>query len=684
MSADNKEYFHFTIGPVQGFVAQARRTRDFWAGSFILSWLSSVAMKAVMEQAGDNAIKFPMPDGDFMKALDTGVSDIKQGNVPNRFKAEVDAGFKPELVVNAVKNAWEGLAQAVWNHDFKPLNLEESGTKQIWDRQVTGFWDIQWALVEDDSTSNTLDRMKNWRTYLPPNEPGQKCMLMSGWQELSGVESPGKYKGSTNSSATFWATLRDQGKAGIKTDLREGEQLCALAYIKRRFSRVFNSSLIIEMQGEAAWAVKGWKLPSNVPSVQYLAAVPWLTKVLQKAAGDDSLGERIKAFHDVAFTLTGEHGESASNIKSITEAVGENSVFKQFAGLDGSVFFESVLSNPNAWDSEDFIDADLVLHELKKLRKAADIEPVSPFYAVLLMDGDQLGKQMSDALKQPGITAGLSEFTKGVDGIVHEHNGFLIYAGGDDVLAILPLEHALSCAAALRRFYNECFDKQNQSLSGGNQIVTSISAAIQYTHIKMPLGSVLSDAHDLLDNVAKDSRGRDAIACRVWKPGGLQIEWAMPWLEALDKSNPSRVVIESLADNFRASSSDSDSDQGQFASKFFYRIRERFDVLNPLKDKNGKTVKNDKKQAIGVFNHDGGFEKAVSLMAMEYLNSGESTVSDMQSARDVVRPLMEQCRYVVRTLEDSGAVNCVPENDKGFSADGALLVRFLANKGIER
>ncbi|MDQ3773077.1 MAG: hypothetical protein M3461_01130 [Pseudomonadota bacterium] len=30
---------HFTLGPVQGFVAQARRTRDLWGGSFLLSWL---------------------------------------------------------------------------------------------------------------------------------------------------------------------------------------------------------------------------------------------------------------------------------------------------------------------------------------------------------------------------------------------------------------------------------------------------------------------------------------------------------------------------------------------------------------------------------------------------------------------------------------------------------------------
>ncbi|MBA5248658.1 MAG: hypothetical protein FE834_03865, partial [Gammaproteobacteria bacterium] len=27
---------HFSLGPVQGFIGQARRTRDLWAGSFLL------------------------------------------------------------------------------------------------------------------------------------------------------------------------------------------------------------------------------------------------------------------------------------------------------------------------------------------------------------------------------------------------------------------------------------------------------------------------------------------------------------------------------------------------------------------------------------------------------------------------------------------------------------------------
>ncbi len=62
--SDTKQYFHFTIGPVQGFVSQARRTRDFWAGSFILSWLAGVAIKATEVQGAE--VLFPEPDKNYL------------------------------------------------------------------------------------------------------------------------------------------------------------------------------------------------------------------------------------------------------------------------------------------------------------------------------------------------------------------------------------------------------------------------------------------------------------------------------------------------------------------------------------------------------------------------------------------------------------------------------------------
>jgi CRISPR-associated protein Cmr2 len=151
-----------------------------------------------------------------------------------------------------------------------------------------------------------------------------------------------------------------------------------------------------------------------------------------------------------------------------------------------------------------------------------------------------------------------------VPDIVYDNNGFLVYAGGDDVLAVPPLEDALNCAAKLRAHYCACFKDSG--------ISTTISGAIEYVHVNMPLGKVLKDAHDLLDRIAKDGRGRDAIAARVWKPGGLTLEWAIPWEVVLENG---RVEIQRLADEFQKQESDAKS----FTNKFFFKIRERFDLL---------------------------------------------------------------------------------------------------------
>ena len=124
-----------------------------------------------------------------------------------------------------------------------------------------------------------------------------------------------------------------------------------------------------------------------------------------------------------------------------------------------------------------------------------NIGEVSPFYALLMMDGDSLGKHMSEPKAQDAITKGLAEFTQRVPHTVNAHNGFLIYAGGDDVMAVLPLEDAFSCAKALRDVYLECFKKH--PLATGEPIPTTLSGAIEFAHIKTPLTTVLKDAHHL-------------------------------------------------------------------------------------------------------------------------------------------------------------------------------------------
>src|SRR3954467_1825229 len=40
-----KQHLHLWIGPVQAFVKQARRTRDLWSGSYLLSFLAAPATR---------------------------------------------------------------------------------------------------------------------------------------------------------------------------------------------------------------------------------------------------------------------------------------------------------------------------------------------------------------------------------------------------------------------------------------------------------------------------------------------------------------------------------------------------------------------------------------------------------------------------------------------------------------
>ncbi|MEI8210007.1 MAG: type III-B CRISPR-associated protein Cas10/Cmr2 [Methylococcales bacterium] len=655
------QYFHFTLGPVQSFVAQARRTRDFWAGSFLLSWLSAVAMQAVIKQ--DGKIIFPMVDEDYLAWLEnkgTGKAP-SQGCVPNRFKgglAQVPADFKPELVVASIQLAWQGLADKVWQQD---LSACPALTRAIWERQVNAFWEVSWALSNDKTESNLLDRRKNWRHYLPPEEAGVKCMMMDGWQELSGINTP-----NAKGLDAFWEGLRKQGNQGIATDLRSHEYLCAIAFIKRRFVRCF-AEVKVDMPN--SWTLHGWEVKSSVPSVAYMAAAPWLAKVLI-----DAPEAELKVFHDAAKRLTQSYGEYDTRLDCIDKVLFDHNDKKLLwdtKSLDGNVFFEAALDNKNIY--EDQGQAQVVKKALKKLlaktnelrasKQQNALEPVSPFYAVLMMDGDSLGKQMSDTHKQEAISKGLENFTQGVGKGVEQHSGFLIYAGGDDVLALLPLEHALNCAYKVRVHYEHSFKDYPD-------IKTTISAAIEYAHIKMPLGKVLADAHHLLDEVAKDKTGRDAVAVRVWKPGGQHLEWAMPWKYAVVDEV---VVMDKLAKDFQQ-----DQQTTPFSNSFFFHVEERFAMLN--EERRGDSDKTSNSEP--VFDR----KTMTTLIAADYLNSGVNQVNkdnkiNLNIAIERIEPLLAQCFEITRQLDDKDKVSFT--EPKKLNSNALQLIRFLAQKGVE-
>src|SRR5690554_546091 len=145
---------HFSLGPVQGFVAQARRTRDFWVGSFLLSYLTGHAMQVVRDAGGE--VIFPGIEDDPLMAA---INSITRGrrpeeipmvaSLPNRFMAVVPADFDPSLCKKAVLKAWQDIAAAVYDRFILPAEGLGQNTRHIWNRQINGFWEMVWATGTD-------------------------------------------------------------------------------------------------------------------------------------------------------------------------------------------------------------------------------------------------------------------------------------------------------------------------------------------------------------------------------------------------------------------------------------------------------------------------------------------------------------------------------------------------------
>lgn len=607
-----KKVLHFTLGPVQSFVEQARRTRDLWAGSFLLSFMAGQAMKVILENKGK--IVFPAV-GDLENPTDPLLAAIlgkggkpEIGSLPNRFKAEVDADFHPNLCREAIQAEWKRIGDVVWNEYVAHVETDGQGTKGIWDTQIQRFWDISWVCGEEGGDHTWISRRKNWRTHTPPDQEGDHCTLMGDWQELSGysrVRDRDKRK-------RFWDALR---KRLGELDLGDHERLCAIALIKRLYPKKSEKTI-------------GWELDvAHWPSTPYMAAVPWIKKAHGRPEARAYLAEIKRTKIDWMFS------EQHPSLKALGE----------FARLDGKYFHQTGLENEERFplDEEQRKTLNCALSRVNKAVGA----PASPFYAVLLMDGDRLGAMLQDSQRE--VSGALAKFTESVKGIVNDCDGVTIYAGGDDVLALLPLDRAIEASRELRRSYRGAFNHKSNA---------TISAALVFVHFNLSLRAALKEAHHQLDDIAKDSNGRDSVAVSVLTGSGRTVEWASTWDESVGDDD---LVLQNLLQIQREFS------DRHFSSKFIYNIRAR---IGPLINEEGLA-------AAGLAIPD--------LLMAEYLKNREYPLKEEDAkAKELIHKLWSICRQRSRSRRrDAVGPSDVP--DGSLNVNGALLVRFLTHQEVD-
>jgi CRISPR-associated protein Cmr2 len=625
-------HLHFTFGPVQSFVAQARRTRDLYAGSFLLSHL---ALKA-MQGAGGKII---LPDYASLREL-ADETNLKHAIAPNRFIAEFDdpaaAAKAGSLAAEALKKEWKDIAEVVWTLFLDRVATRGPNTRDIWDRQIANFWEIAWA-VGDEVETDLLDRRKNWHTPPFSTEGGDHCTLMGDWQELSGfVRSKDRGK-----QDDFWTAVRAHVENAL--DLEADERLCAIAFVKRFFPR---TAKVAELD------MQHW------PSTVSIAAVPWLRLIMDKP----DVHACAKAYAEL---VDNEPGARVSSARRIAALENFPPAAGSFAELSGNFLNHTALQNERGTPLKDNGKdrRKLLLEKLDRLEEHTG-DHAGNLYALLLMDGDHMGALIGKHTAKL-VTPCLTKFASEVPELIEDekHSGICIYAGGDDLLAMLPLDHALDAVTAVRELYVRSFGL------GESKIAATISAGLVFAHYRCAFSRVLKYAHELLDDVAKDGAGRNALALGVLKPGGITCQWVGKFAEF--SQNGGHCFAPLIATYRR----DANGEGLGLSSSFLYNLSERFAELFPQPGSRGAHNDADLDTS-----QDEPFDEDTlqRLFVAEYLHGRlDKEPAKAEKQRGQAGQLMSQLIAVCYQADVRRSTK------RRVDLDGARLIKFLALDGKE-
>jgi CRISPR-associated protein Cmr2 len=465
-----------SIGPVQEFIAAARKTADLQAGSNLLQCL---ACEAANHVGGYGELIFP--------------SSTAEGGA-NKILVLLHEDQDPKVVARECRKRLKRKLMEYWQ---AVLNQLPAGTidEELANNQVKNFLEFYAAWMPLD---NAVD-YPAIRQELERLLAGRKA-LRDFKQPLS---FPDRFKSPLDPSRD--TVILNHAKLKSCLQLKESEYLDAISVLKR-------------YAGMPDDPLK--HCFSNGPALGRRSQVPSTSEM---------------AFRSLALRLEG----SANPIPSLER-------LKDFANKHNiepsTIVFANRLEEELTGEQKG---------EALKLRsdflQELHISEVFPYYAILAADGDRMGQILSTRRKPEAhrtFSAQLAQFAKKARDIVDQHGGYCIYTGGDDVLALLPLETVIECADDL----NQAFRQQLQSLNLPNDLGT-LSVGIAICHRMEPLSIALEAARNA-EKAAK--RCRNALAISAHPRSGSNITVVDSWGKSpyTDWQNSKQALRHGLARGF--------------------------------------------------------------------------------------------------------------------------------------
>lgn len=159
------------------------------------------------------------------------------------------------------------------------------------------------------------------------------------------------------------------------------------------------------------------------------------------------------------------------------------------------------------------------LDTIVKTKKDSDLKK-HRYYAIVRSDGDN----MSEIISSLNENENFRDFSKdcltycsNISDEVAKFGGVTIYAGGDDLLAILPCES--EDGKTPFEFIEKANETFNTQFNSYNK-PTSLSFGISMCHKKFPLYEALEDSAHLLFDIAKDKEYKNCSVVHLQKHSG--------------------------------------------------------------------------------------------------------------------------------------------------------------------
>lgn len=485
-----------SLGPVQSLIGAARRTRDLWCGSWMLSEASRAAAR-VLHDRDPGCLIFPCPAVPGKELLPQ-EQPGDAANIANILRAEVAVSSAADARALCKKAKSAAVRRLTELGESTRRQLDEADPPvrdEVWKTQIDDILEMfaGWVHIaeEGDGYQAASQRLggvlaarkatRDFRACRPPRIPGLRKSSLDGAFEtvLPHWESG------------YWPRR--------KLRLSDGEQLDALGVIKR-------------LAGDS----------DQFTAYPRIAADTWITRLTFKQKQKLREAYELLVGHDLATRVTGNK--------------------RIYADLpyDAELVYRFRLDNAltHATEPTEQVALRNLQARIKDISMPVGDEPGAgepvPYAVILKADGDRMGELLSradSAERSREISRTLHGFASKVAGIVRAHRGHAIYAGGDDVLALVPLTDALDCAKKLADEFAGPLAKVATDLEIEVDKLPTLSVGLGIGHFMEPLGTLRARA-DRAEHAAKGDATdtpRNALAIALGIRAGAELEWRAQW-----------------------------------------------------------------------------------------------------------------------------------------------------------